>query len=133
MLNTFVTETASNVILGFQLVVLTSVTLYITMTGYAISSGAVEQPFPTFMKQCIKIAVIAAFCMSADSYTSTVVSAMQGLESGIADIVSSNNAQATTIYQVLDKSVTSGLDVAYDMFGKAAKREFYEIGQMFGI
>ena len=131
MLNTFVTETASNVILGFQLVVLTSVTLYITMTGYAISSGAVEQPFPTFMKQCIKIAVIAAFCMSADSYTSTVVSAMQGLESGIADIVSSNNAQATTIYQVLDKSVTSGLDVAYDMFGKAAKREFYEIGQMF--
>ena len=101
------------------------------MTGYAISSGAVEQPFPTFMKQCIKILVIAAFCMSADSYTSTVVSAMQGLESGIADIVSSNNAQATTIYQVLDKSVNSGLDVAYDMFGKAAKREFYEIGQMF--
>ena len=131
MLNTFVTETAANIILGFQLVILTSVTLYITMTGYAISSGAVEQPFPTFMKQCIKILVIAAFCMSADSYTSTVVSAMQGLESGIADIVSSNNAQATTIYQVLDKSVNSGLDVAYDMFGKAAKREFYEIGEMF--
>ncbi|MBP7524338.1 MAG: type IV secretion system protein, partial [Propionivibrio sp.] len=61
MLNTFVTETAANIILGFQLVILTSVTLYITMTGYAISSGAVEQPFPTFMKQCIKILVIAAF------------------------------------------------------------------------
>lgn len=131
MLNTFITQTASNVILGFQLLVLTGVTLYMTLTGYAISTGAVEQPFQTFIKQCIKISIISAFVMTADSYTSTVVSAIQGLESGIADIMSSPNAQSTNIYQVLDKSVSSGLDVAYDMMGKAAKREFYEIGQMF--
>ena len=62
---------------------------------------------------------------------STVVSAIQGLESGLADIMSSPTATSTNIYQVLDKSVNSGLDVAYDMMGKAAKREFYEIGQMF--
>lgn len=82
-------------------------------------------------KQCLKIGIIAAFVMTADGYTSTVVSAMQGLESGIADIMSSPSATSTNIYQVLDKSVNSGLDVAYDMMGKAAKREFYEIGQMF--
>ena len=64
-------------------------------------------------------------------YTSTVVSAIQGLESGLADIMSSPGATSTNVYQVLDKSVSSGLDVAYDMLGKAAKREFYEIGQMF--
>ena len=131
MLNTFVTQTASNVILGFQMLVLTGVTLYITLTGYAISTGAVESPFWTFFKQCLKIGIIAAFVMTADGYTSTVVSAMQGLESGIADIMSSPSATSTNIYQVLDKSVNSGLDVAYDMMGKAAKREFYEIGQMF--
>ena len=39
MLNTFVSETASNVILGFQMLMLTGVTLYITLTGYAISAG----------------------------------------------------------------------------------------------
>ena len=131
MLNTFVTQTASNVIFGFQMLVLTGVTLYITLTGYAISTGAVESPFWTFFKQCMKIGIIAAFVMTADGYTSTVVSAMQGLESGIADIMSSPSATSTNIYQVLDKSVNSGLDVAYDMMGKAAKREFYEIGQMF--
>jgi type IV secretion system protein VirB6 len=131
MLNTFVTQTASNVIFGFQMLVLTGVTLYITLTGYAISTGAVESPFWTFFKQCLKIGIIAAFVMTADGYTSTVVSAMQGLESGIADIMSSPSATSTNIYQVLDKSVNSGLDVAYDMMGKAAKREFYEIGQMF--
>lgn len=131
MLNTFVTQTASNVILGFQMLVLTGVTLYITLTGYAISTGAVDSPFWTFFKQCLKIGIIAAFVMTADGYTSTVVSAMQGLESEIADIMSSPSATSTNIYQVLDKSVNSGLDVAYDMMGKAAKREFYEIGQMF--
>lgn len=131
MLNTFITQTASNVILGFQLLILTGVTLYITLTGYAISTGAVESPWWTFAKQCIKIIIIAAFCVTADGYMSTVVSAIQGLESGLADIMSSPSATSTNIYQVLDKSVSSGLDVAYDMLGKAAKREFYEIGKMF--
>lgn len=131
MLNTFVSETASNVILGFQMLMLTGVTLYITLTGYAISTGAVEAPFHTFIKQCIKILIITAFCMTADSYTTTIVSAVQGLETGLADIMSTSNAQATSIYQVLDNSTDKGLNVAYDMLGKIAKREFYEIGQMF--
>ena len=89
MLNTFVTQTASNVIFGFQMLLLTGVTLYITMTGYAISTDAVESPFWTFAKQCLKIIIIAGFVITADGYTSTVVSAMQGLESGLADIMSS--------------------------------------------
>lgn len=131
MLNTFVSQTASNAILGFQLVMLTCVTVYITLTGYAISTGAVESPFHTFLKQCAKILIIAAFVMTADGYTSTVVSAVHGLESGLADIMSNSNAQANNIYQVLDQSTNTGLDIAYDMLGKAAKREFYEIGQMF--
>ena len=131
MLNTFVTQTASNVILGFQLLLLTGVSLYMTMTGYAIATGAVESPWWTFLKQCLKIIIITGFCLTVDGYTSTVVSAIQGLESGLADIMSSPGATSTNVYQVLDKSVSSGLDVAYDMLGKAAKREFYEIGQMF--
>lgn len=131
MLSTFVTQTASNVIYGLQMLLLTGVTLYITLTGYAISTGAVESPFWTFAKQCIKISIIAAFCVLPDYYISTVVSAIQGLESGLADIMSSPSATSTNIYQVLDKSVSTGLDVAYDMLGKAAKREFFEIGQMF--
>ncbi|WP_025513671.1 type IV secretion system protein [Bordetella trematum] len=131
MLNSFVSGTASNVIFGFQMLMLTGVTLYITLTGYAIASGAVESPLPTIIKQCMKIIIIAAFCMTADSYSATVVSAIHGLETGLADIMSTSNAQAANIYQVLDKSADRGLNVAYDMTGKAAKREFYEISHMF--
>ena len=131
MLNTFVSGTASNIIFGFQMLMLTGVTLYITMTGYAISTGAVEAPFQTFLKQCLKIIIIAAFCMTADSYTTTVVSAIHGLETGLADIMSTSNPQAANIYQVLDHSADKGLNIAYDMTSKAAKREFYEIAHMF--
>ncbi|MFQ1064133.1 TrbL/VirB6 family protein [Bordetella trematum] len=131
MLSSFVSGTASNVIFGFQMLMLTGVTLYITLTGYAIASGAVESPLPTFIKQCMKIIIIAAFCMTADSYSATVVSAIHGLETGLSDIMSTSNAQAANIYQVLDKSADKGLNVAYDMTGKAAKRDFYEISYMF--
>jgi type IV secretion system protein VirB6 len=54
------------------------------------------------------------------------------LETGLADIMSTSNAQATSIiYQVQDNSADKGLNVAYDMLGKVAKREFYELGHMF--
>lgn len=69
--------------------------------------------------------------MTADAYTATVVSAIQGLETGLADVISTSTAQATSIYQVLDKSTNKGLNVAYDMLGNVAKREFYELGHMF--
>ena len=45
--------------------------------------------------------------------------------------MSTSNAQATSIYQVLDNSADKGLNVAYDMLGKVAKGEFYELGHMF--
>ncbi|MGV2895918.1 type IV secretion system protein [Achromobacter sp. AGC78] len=45
--------------------------------------------------------------------------------------MSTSTAQATSIYQVLDTSADKGLNVAYDMLGKVAKREFYELGHMF--
>jgi type IV secretion system protein VirB6 len=42
----FVEPAASNLIFALQMVVLTGVTLYITITGYAISTGEVYDYFP---------------------------------------------------------------------------------------
>ena len=71
------------------------------VTVYTMSTGAVEAPFRTFIKQCTKILIITAFCITANSYTATFVPAIQGLETDFADIMSTPNAQATSIYQVL--------------------------------
>lgn len=131
MLDTFVSQTASNAIYGFQMLVLTCVSLYFVLMGYSIAIGAIEAPGRAFFKQCVKIIIIAAFCVTPEWYASTVVSAIHGLESGIADIMASSSARSSNIYQVLDESMNRGLNVAYDIFGKMAKRELYEIGHMF--
>lgn len=64
----FVEPAASSLMFALQMLVLTGVTLYITMTGYTISTGAVESPFWTFVKPCAKIIIIAFFALMADGY-----------------------------------------------------------------
>jgi type IV secretion system protein VirB6 len=120
--NTFVTPTANNLMLALQLVVLTGVTLYITLTGYAIATGAVESPFWTFVKQCIKIIIIAFFALTADGYTESVMGALKGLEEGLVQSVSLAGADkgAASTYQMLDESLGKGLRLAGTCFERAS-------------
>ena len=65
--NAFVTPAATNLMYALQMIAITGVTLYIVLTGYAISTGAIESPFWTFVKQCVKIVIIAAFALTGYS------------------------------------------------------------------
>jgi type IV secretion system protein VirB6 len=127
--DSFVTPTANNLMLALQLVVLTGVTLYITLTGYAIATGAVESPFWTFVKQCIKIVIIAFFALTADGYTESVVGALKGLEEGLVQSVSMKGAgkEAASTYQMLDESLGKGLELAGTCFKRASDAD-WDIG-----
>ncbi len=61
----FVEPSASSLMYGLQMLAVTGVTLYMVLMGYAISTGSVEAPFASFMKQCVKIIIVAAFALSA--------------------------------------------------------------------
>lgn len=113
----FVTPAASSLMFALQMLVLTGVTLYITMTGYAISTGAVESPFWTFIKQCVKIIIIAFFALTVDGYINGVMSAIGGLESGLSEAMS--GAPGGTIYEILDKSLGKGFEIVGQCFQKA--------------
>lgn len=115
----FVSPAASKLMFGLQMLALTGVTLYITLTGYAISTGAVEAPFFTFLKQCLKIIIIAAFALTADGYTDAVMGSLNGLETGLADALNVGGTQATSIYQVLDQSLGKGMELVGTCFQKA--------------
>jgi len=111
---------------ALQMVVLTGVTLYITMTGYAISTGAVESPFWTFVKQCLKIIkqclkiiIIAFFALTADGYISGVMSAINGLEGGLSQAMNSSGGTPMNIYQVLDQSMGKGFELVGICFQRA--------------
>ena len=124
--NAFVAPAASRLMFALQMVALTGVTLYITLTGYAISTGAVEAPFQTFLKQCAKIIIIAAFALTADGYTGAVMEAFNGLETGLADALNvddgdENGGDADSIYQVLDKSLGKGVKIVLTCFEAADK------------
>lgn len=109
----FVEPAATSLMFGLQMLALTGVSLYITMTGYAISTGSVEAPFPTFLKQCVKIIIIAFFALTADGYNNQVVAALNGLETGLSSLLNANSASpSSSIYQTLDAMLNKGLDLA---------------------
>jgi type IV secretion system protein VirB6 len=128
----FVTPAATNLIFALQMLVLTGVTLYITLTGYAIATGAVESPFWTFIKQCVKIVIIAFFALTADGYFNNVISALGGLEEGLSQALTTDpDTAAMSIYQVLDKSLGKGLDLVAICFERADKAG-WSLGAAFG-
>ncbi len=114
----FVQPAATNLMFALQMLALTGVTLYITLTGYAISTGAVETPFWTFAKQCLKIIIIAAFALTVDLYVNGVVAAINGLESGLSEALSLS-ATPVSIYQILDQSLGKGFEIVNQCFQKA--------------
>lgn len=129
--NAFVTPAASALMLALQMLVLTGVTLYITMQGYAISTGAVESPFWTFIKQCAKIMIIAFFALTVDGYVNGVMVAINGLEEGLSLAMNKGNAIPLTIYETLDASLGKGFKLVGECF-KRADAAGWNIGSALG-
>ena len=128
--NKFLLPSATNLIAAIQALALIGVTLYITLIGYAVMTGAVEAHVRTFMKQSIKIIIIAFFALTVDGYADYVLEAIDGLEVGLSGALSLTGDMAT-IYEVLDNSLQKGLDVVSMCFQKADEAG-YDIGSALG-
>lgn len=128
----FIEPVASNLINGLQLVAITGITLYIVMMGYAITTGSVEAPLPAFLKQCMKIIIVAAFALSADRYKNQVVAAFNGLETGLTSLLNANSASpASSVYQSLDTMVSKSFDLSALCLQRASDAGF-DIGAALG-
>jgi type IV secretion system protein VirB6 len=128
----FIAPAAERLMSGLQLLILTGVTLYITLTGYAVATGAVQSPFWTFAKQCMKIVLIAFFALSVDGYVNNVMSGISGLEVGLANAMTGAPAGPTSsIYQTLDHSLAGGFEIVQKCFEKADEAGF-SIGAALG-
>lgn len=131
--NSFIAPAASNLIYTLQMVALTGVTLYIVLTGYAIISGSVQEPFWAFIKQCVKILFITAFALSVDGYTNTILGVLQDLESGLSEAMRVSTAtNPLTIYQVLDQSLGKGLELVAQCFERAGNAGITSFGTCIG-
>lgn len=120
-INAFVGPASGNLIIALQLLALTGISLYLTLTGYAIMTGAVQVPFYTLLKQVLKIAIISAFALTADGYANGVMDTLNGLETGLADAMNTTGVPAANIYEVLDKSLGKGQEIIALCFEKSGK------------
>ena len=108
----FITPAAGNLITALSVLAAGGLSLYFTLTGYAIMTGAVESPFWTFVKQSVKSLIIVAFALSASAYTNSIIGSFEGLETGLSEALNNPGAAATTsTYQVLDQSLGKGLQL----------------------
>lgn len=126
----FVTPAAGNLIAALKATAALGVTLYFVLQGYAIISGAVQEPFSNLLKQCAKIIIIAAFALNAGNYASFVVEGFEGLESGLADALSASGSPAS-IYATLDASLAKGFDLV-GVCMENADRAGFHFGTAFG-
>jgi type IV secretion system protein VirB6 len=133
-LNNFVNVTAGNVITMFSIFALGCTTLYLSVMGYMIAFGFIEQPMSHFLKTCLKLIFIAAFALNADMYSEWIVGAVHSLETDFTAAFAgtdSGNA-STSVYQVVDEALGKGWGVSGDLWEKASNRGWTEIGMAFG-
>ena len=107
--------------------------IFFTVLGLLSASGYIEHPLPHIFKLMLKWVFIGAFVLDEDTYLGWVVEAIRGLEVGLADAFSPNGkgVAATSVYQVIDRAMTDGFDIASDLIARAGRRGMTEIGMVF--
>ncbi|WP_338512801.1 type IV secretion system protein [Pseudomonas trivialis] len=131
-LHTFISITSSRVIEDFTLTVTIGGTLYLTMVGYMMITGTIEQSASHFLKTCGKFLLISGLAMNADTYMSWVVESLRGLETGVtaAFTATSDPSTSDSVFQVIDKAMSDGWQIGADMLSKMGQRHSYEIGMI---
>lgn len=132
-LNTYVQEASGKVIIDFTFIAITATALLYTFNGYMLIIGKGEQSAEQFFVSMGKFLLISAFAMSATNYLHWVVSAINGLETGITAAFSlGTNSDPTNVYQVVDSSITKGWNLAADLWDKAGNAGITHIGMAIG-
>ena len=117
-LGSFISVTASSVITAFTLFSVGCATLYLTIMGYMIGWGYVEQPLSNFLKTCLKLVFISAFALNADMYSEWIVGGLQSLQTGFAAAFAGTDSstQPDSVYQVVDSALGKGWGIAADLW-----------------
>ena len=94
LLASYVTGVSSNVASAIVPIALTAATIYILIIGYNIATGSSEDSIYTALWKFFKIAFVGGIALSAGVYQSFVVEAINGLATGLVQIVSPSGASS---------------------------------------
>lgn len=103
-----ISSSIQNIITSITPVVTVGVILYLTITGYMIIAGRVQEPIGDILIKGIKIIIVATLALNSGTVMSTVVGGINGIEEMFVQAL---NGSGNT-YQALDKSLEQGVMTA---------------------
>lgn len=102
---------SSQLINAITPIAICGVGLYIACYGYMVLSGKIQEPFKEFIVKCVKIILISAFALNCQNYMTWVVSAVNGLQEGLASINLTTHGGQPSTFAMLDRILGQGFDL----------------------
>ena len=106
ILSTYVLGVVSALMTAITPVVLTAMTLWVLLYGWAVLRNEVPETVPTFLWKITKIGLVLAFALQSGFYIANVADTANSLATGVATTFLPANAPANTVtspYQLLDE------------------------------
>lgn len=113
-------------------VVSAGVILYVFVVGLLIVLGYVDRPLSAFTAKSLRIIIVTSVALSVDAYGSLVVNSVEGIESLLAASLNISSTTATSIYQVLDQTLGTGLELTVRCFDAASNASWRAFGSIIG-
>lgn len=106
LLSSYVFGVVSNLTLNLAPLALTSMTLWVTLFGWAVLRGEVTESIQAFLWKTFKIGLVLAFTLQSGLYVSSVADTANALAMGVAATFLPTGIDTATIdtpYKLLDK------------------------------
>ncbi len=105
VLSTYVLGVVSALMTGIAPIALTTMTLWVTLYGWAVLRNEVSETVPVFLWKVFKILLVLAFALQSGFYIANVSDTANALATGVASTflpASANPATIATPYAILD-------------------------------
>lgn len=120
-LSVFVTTVSSNVASAITPVVITGLTMWTMVYGYAVMRHEVSEPVGVFAKNFLKFSLIMAFALGGGLYQSEIIGSVNTFQDGLVSLVTQptgiTSVAGSNIYQVLDGLLEKGFEIALVIIG----------------
>lgn len=124
---TFVSSKATALITAIKPTAIVGTGLFLTLYGYLIMVGKIQEPFKDFMVKAIKIVLIAALALNAPNYLTGIVTVINALQTELGAALGAPGS----IFAQLDASLATGFDLMNVSFSNAADADWYDIATIF--
>lgn len=120
-LSVFVTTVSSNIAIAITPIVLSGLTLWTVMYGYAVMRHEVSEPVGVFAKNLLKFSLIMGFALGGGLYQSEIIGSVNAFQDGLVSLVTQptgiTSVAGNNIYQVLDELLVEGTNMALVIIG----------------